>query len=219
MIAATTMQTIFMVFYAIFWGVVANAQPKWRAFNWPVAFRYARTRRRLGLALIILNLLPILYFIVVFWLLGHVNSVSACLPTSIQLFLVVVAANAPFSIHRLWIALLERSPEKYYYSAATADRPVGVEPVLDLQGKDGPALDPTYWKTNLVVALLWLLLALAAATALALRCWLGYVVVLIALGGFVVVPAWPRTNSRDGDSEPVVQADNPAGEPDDRGVA
>ena len=181
-----------MVFYAIFWGVVANAQPKWRAFNWPLAFTYSRPRRRLGVAILVLTLVPIFYFMVVFFLIARVpiDPVMVNVPplgllplqASLQVFLVIMAAHAPFAIHRLWISLLEWRPEWYYYREANADRPIGVEPILTEDGKDGPALFRRWSVRNFCVALVHLALCMWAAFALWAKWYLlGSIVVLTAI--------------------------------------
>ena len=180
-------QTIFMVFYAILWGVVANAQPKWRAFNWPIAFKYQRTRRRLALAVLLLNLVPLVYFILVFLALRRVTLEGAWSPAvfqglpvqeGIHLFLVLVAAHAPFAIHRLWIASLEYRPERYYYDRPTEERPVGVEPIWDRCGDKGPALFRTWWLKSLIVGLCYLFVCALAAASVG-RFWGGWIVLLV----------------------------------------
>src|SRR6266545_4534529 len=91
------LQSLFAVFYAIFWGVVANAQPRWRAFNWPVAFKFTRTRRRLAVAIWLLNLAPVLVFVVFLVMFRGVTLEWA--PSGVpwlaglQIFLAIVAAQ------------------------------------------------------------------------------------------------------------------------------
>jgi len=192
-----TLQTIFMVFYAIFWGVVANAQPKWRAFNWPVASQYVRTRRRLALSLVILNLVPIVYFVPIFLAL-HGIAIAQAFQAGVQVFLAIVAANAPFAVHRLYIAFLEFSPDRYYYENHTTDRPIGVEPIIDSTGRDGPALCRKWAGKNLWVALGHFSVCVLAALGL----WLGgscsltlAVVIIVLFFGLVLLYAtWGKTD-------------------------
>jgi hypothetical protein len=55
-------QTLFAVFFAIFWGTSSNAWPKWKPFNWPLVFSSWRVARRVGLSVVLLNVAPVLYF-------------------------------------------------------------------------------------------------------------------------------------------------------------
>src|ERR1035437_2709521 len=64
-------QTVFCLFYAIFWGLVANAQIRWKAFDWPPAFAGRRSEiklapswKRLKRSICYLTCLPILLFLV-----------------------------------------------------------------------------------------------------------------------------------------------------------
>src|SRR3990172_4153557 len=197
----TTLQTIFMVFYAILWGVVANAQPKWRAFNWPVAGTYSRPRRRVALAILVLNVAPILYFLGVFFLLRHVCVDERLveipglriLPIRAiaQVFLAVVPANAPFALYRIWIALLERNPDTYYYRAADPNnRPSSVEPINDPTGREGPALFPRWWRRNFLTGALHLAVCIVAAVALYAGGWWRGGLVCVILLFLAVVVVW-----------------------------
>src|SRR5260370_14776177 len=57
-----SLQTVFMLFFAISWGAVANVQPRWHAFQWPLFFRVRQARHRCLVAFALLNLLPMIYF-------------------------------------------------------------------------------------------------------------------------------------------------------------
>jgi hypothetical protein len=59
---ADSLQNIFMVFFAILWGALATVQPRWRAFRWPLIFRVPKVGYRLALAILLLNVAPIIYF-------------------------------------------------------------------------------------------------------------------------------------------------------------
>jgi hypothetical protein len=78
MATLTTMndaQTIFAVFYAIFWGSQFNVIPRWKPFNFGILFdkEIKHVSRRISLALLIFNILPIIYFIIIFLLLNGLN--------------------------------------------------------------------------------------------------------------------------------------------------
>ena len=70
--AFTAPQTLFCLFYAIFWGMIANAQIAWKAFNWSVALagmpkaadqQWKPAWHRLQQSLVILLLLQSLVFV------------------------------------------------------------------------------------------------------------------------------------------------------------
>ena len=65
-------QQVFALFYAIMWGTLANVWPRWRAFDWAQVVRpgeRAITVGRCLLSILMLNALPILFFVLVFmWL-------------------------------------------------------------------------------------------------------------------------------------------------------
>ena len=193
------LQTIFMLFYAIFWGAVANAQPKWRAFNWLVALKYVRPRRRLAAAFLLLNLVPILIFVAFFSMLACVTleSTSSWFWSGLQIFLAIIAAHAPFALHRLWIGTLEHAPTRYYYAVSEEpDLPAAFEPRLDPNGKESNslALSKDWSRGNLGASLLHLLVCVMAAIALMQgRAWhlvvsLGVLVILCV----IVVWAWRK---------------------------
>ena len=49
------LQQVFMLFYAIFWGAIANVQPRWKPFQWHLFFAVPQARRRAIAALVLLN--------------------------------------------------------------------------------------------------------------------------------------------------------------------
>jgi len=192
-------QTIFMLFYAIFWGAVANAQPKWRAFNWPVALKYRRPRRRLAAAFLLMNLAPVVVFVAFFSTLACVTpeSTSSWFWGGLQIFLAIVAAHAPFALHRLWIGTLEHEPTRYYYEVSEEPGLLpAFEPRLDSTGKEphSVALSKDWSRGNLIASVLHLFVCAAAAIALNQgRAWqlvasFGVFVLLCA----IVVWAWRK---------------------------
>jgi hypothetical protein len=62
-------QQIFTLFYAITWGTAANSQPRWKAFAWGAIRDDAPSRYRALLSVCLLNVLPLIYFVLVLdWL-------------------------------------------------------------------------------------------------------------------------------------------------------
>lgn len=119
-------QQIFAIFFAIFWGTSSNAWPKWKPFHWPLFPHSRQVRYRTGLSVLVLNVLPLFYFV---WAYSWLGS-KECKFVG----LAVVPAFAVFGFYRLWIGLVECKPESFYHrndeiKAAFAPRDVrGVKP-------------------------------------------------------------------------------------------
>lgn len=150
--ALSAPQTLFCLFYAIFWGMIANAQVGWKAFNWPVALAgYGKAANaenkpawhRLKNALGILSLLPMLVFVVLLWLLDGARPAAFTLTAALQCFLALLAANAAFGVYRIWISRMEANPERFYLAVG--------KPELGEPGRDKIKLDQKWSKKNLAV--------------------------------------------------------------------
>lgn len=159
----TLVQTVFTVFYAIFWGVVANAQPKWKAFNWGAAFQTGcgRIRRRGLLAVVMLNIFPIALYVVVIYRLHFAPVFDWDVLGTKQLILAIIAAMSPFGVNRLWISILEFSPSSYYFEAQQRND-LGLKD-LNEPSREDLGLQRRFALSNLVVGLAYLLLAFLAA--------------------------------------------------------
>jgi len=136
-------QQIFLVFFAIFWGTVANAWPKRKPFQWPL-IKYGPVSRRLILSVTLLNAAPILYFSwVLLRLSGHRFSViSGILP-----------AFAIFGFYRIWLALAGSAAGWFYYSEAKLPPEIKeIEPAFETW--------PQWtWFLNLLFGLIYVLVA------------------------------------------------------------
>ena len=108
----TPTQQIFTVFFAIFWGAIANTQPKWKAFHYTFFCRIWQTTCRLVLAFLVLNVLPILYYCTL------LSSLQTSEGQSVQWAYIalkgIVPAFAAFGFYRLFIAVLESFPLLFY---------------------------------------------------------------------------------------------------------
>ena len=126
----TVKQQVFTIFFAIFWGVVANVQPRWKAFQFPLIRDMVNVRWRVSAAVLILNILPILYFGIILSLLKNnksgINSIVHILINS------VIPAIGIFGIYRLWIAIIEWRPDLFYKRN------------IDLVPKKYQHVEPTY---------------------------------------------------------------------------
>jgi hypothetical protein len=114
-------QTVFCLFFAIFWGLVANAQLRWKAFDWPLAMagrtdkKYKPSRSRIWRSLWYLSLVPVLLFLGLMSILAFVPERPYDWHMAIQLASAVLAAHAAFAPYRLWLSAMERNPSRFYY--------------------------------------------------------------------------------------------------------
>ena len=117
-----TTQQIFLVFFAIFWGTVANAWPKRKPFQWPL-IKYGPACRRLILSMILLNIVPVLYFAWMLSVLGaHDHGVIIALLPSFSVF----------GFYRIWLGLTQSAAGWFYYPEAKIPSQIkNIEPSLE----------------------------------------------------------------------------------------
>jgi hypothetical protein len=115
-----TVDQIFTVFYAIVWGTLANALPRWKAFDTgrcvkgSPGYPWYKPFLRLLLSVSLLTIIPIIYFA---WAFRSLIGVGPPCSRG-QLVFAALAAIAPFGFYRLWLAAVQfRSgcfyPEKW----------------------------------------------------------------------------------------------------------
>ncbi len=107
----TTTQEIFVVFFAIFWGAVFSVQSRWRMFQ-PLV-RYPHVLRRLSLSILLGNVVPILFFVWIFFRLKDTPG-----ETVFQILAGVLPAFGIFGFYRLWMGIVEFAPRAFYESKA-----------------------------------------------------------------------------------------------------
>ena len=113
-----TTQSVFVVFYAIFWGAVFNVQPKWKGFQFPLCFTYWHVARRVMLSILLLNVAPVAFFGLGIFAL---NKYPFRPDASAQLALHdVIPAFAIFGFYRAWLGIVELRP-KWFYKEFPAD--------------------------------------------------------------------------------------------------
>jgi hypothetical protein len=153
-----TTQTIFVVFFAIFWGAVACVQGRWKMFHWPLIY-YRHVAARLVLSFILLNILPILFFASMFFLLRNTpvtqTSKWAYSETLRQVAAGVIPAFAVFGFYRFWLAAVEFSPTTFYQHEKDQDNKIkGADPTIEILN-----IQSQFWPLNLTFALLYLAIA------------------------------------------------------------
>lgn len=109
-------QTVFAIFFAIFWGAVANVQPRWKAFQLPL-IEFAPVRRRVLLSVTFFNLLPLLFFGWTLWILvGPAASPINWTGWTVARLVLrgVIPAIATFGFYRLWLGIVECHSSLFY---------------------------------------------------------------------------------------------------------
>lgn len=154
----TTTQSIFLVFFAIFWGVIASVQGRWKMFQWPL-INHRHVRVRIFLSMLLANFAPIVFFLGVFFLLRNTPMTTTSQwdwsQTCRQVLGGILPAFAVFGFYRLWLGIVEATPKWYYQSQA--DQPPnlsGIEPTIEWLG-----IKRKYSPRNILVALLYLVFA------------------------------------------------------------
>ena len=111
-----TAQEVFTVFYAIIWGTLANALPRWKAFDTGRCLRgspgypWCRALFRLFLSLALLTIAPILYYGFLFMTLRRTGEL--CGPT--QAFCAALGGVAPLGFYRLWLVAVQLKNKWFY---------------------------------------------------------------------------------------------------------
>ena len=120
-------QAVFCLFFAIFWGLVANAQVRWKAFDWPLAITgrrentYKKSWSRLWRSLWYLTVVPVLLFLGIISILSLAPRRPFDLLMVIQLAGAILAAHAAFAPYRFWLSAMERNPGCFYYKCPADD--------------------------------------------------------------------------------------------------
>jgi len=114
---------IFLVFYAIFWGFVTEAQHPWKPFQLPLFCRQKWATRRAILSVMVLNVLPLTYFGYVIRALKDHPEPSWATHSTLQILWHLVAhgvvpAFAIFGFYRFWLSIVEGNPDWFYASDA-----------------------------------------------------------------------------------------------------
>jgi hypothetical protein len=118
-------QTVFSLFYAISWGLVANGQIRWKAYDWPLAVKgfsnaaYRPSWERLKLSLWYLTALPILVYVAIVTTLAPLTARLEGAAFALQLLVATVAAQAAFGPYRLWLGKIENDPTRFFYAASS----------------------------------------------------------------------------------------------------
>jgi hypothetical protein len=161
-------QTVFTIFYAIFWGATANLHPRWRLFDWPQAKKHPRIDKRVGLAFLILNAIPFFYFWLAITLTSYVAEPVGA--SWFRYFLPLMAGISPafaaLGFYRLFLSIVGKSPEQYYWFEKDLNKTqLPLEKSIECLGLNQPG-----WEINMRVALKYIFVPVAIiALVLALQ--------------------------------------------------
>lgn len=111
-------QTVFMVFYAIFWGAIFGVLPRWKPFQWPLFLFYCKVACRVILSCIFFNIIPLWFFILAMSFLSDRHQ-SCVDPMSYFYFTwhAVVPSFVLLGFYRIWLGIIECCPQMFYYSS------------------------------------------------------------------------------------------------------
>lgn len=144
-------QSVFAIFFAIFLGTIANVQPRWKAFNWPLLFLMPHGKRRfiacrLALSFFLLNALPVAFFAFALWMLiGAGTDSKDWTGETVRsvIFHGVVPSFASFAFYRLWLGAIEFAPTVFYVSKQE-DLPE------DLRTECSPEIEPSVENLHII---------------------------------------------------------------------
>jgi len=165
-------QQIFAVFYAIFWGAIFSVSSRWKAFNFGLIFdkEVDHVTKRIILAKLILNILPILYFAGIFHVLGSNGSLCPqqreCWTDLTAIVLSgIIPSFGIFGFYRLWLCIIEYKPTNYYMCRSSI--PLKYIEYSNTENEPEPRLEKLAilesskytWRKNMVTGFTYLILS------------------------------------------------------------
>ena len=110
-----TSQTIFTLFYAIIWGTLANVWSRWGAFSWPLMWDpQQKVVQRGVLSLIIINIVPILFFAYMFLSLANYALGTSIYVAFLKLTVIILQPFALFGFYWIWVGIIQTFPSRFY---------------------------------------------------------------------------------------------------------
>jgi hypothetical protein len=154
-------QNVFVVFYAIFWGAIFNVQSRWKSFQLPLFLRFKVATHRVILSFFILNILPILYFLWIFYLLSKLPDIKIW---NLALSSILPSLGGTMGLYRLWLGFIELFPHQFYKfnKAEIPEKFRKVEPVVSYRmKKEDPVIyigDKKSGILNIIWALIYIII-------------------------------------------------------------
>lgn len=110
-----TSQTVFALFYAIMWGALANVYPRWKAFDLSLtAYPGGHAGRRWLLSFLLLNFVPILYFVSIQFVLNDWRLYSTDSRTFLKLIVILLQPFALIGFYWVWTAIVQKFRATFY---------------------------------------------------------------------------------------------------------
>lgn len=145
----TVAASIYTLFFAISWGIVSNALPRWKPFHYAMLLhplwdskgkRFWQPTCRLLLSWVLLNIIPWCIFVWDFaWLQARPLPLSPDFGSGFRFIMrVVVPGLVPFALYRLWLVIVQWRPTMFY-AAKQEDIP---EPFLFTNGEKLAKVSP-----------------------------------------------------------------------------
>jgi len=159
-------QTIFTVFYAIFWGHIASVLPRWKAFHFVFIFRIEQTAWRASLSLFLLNFFPFGFFSITYVLLYYVNIKINNFNREIILSIIfysIFPCFFNFGCYHLWIGIIERF-WRFFYVNDEEQLPKEARSFYDSK----EIIEPTrrhlsikngLWENNIIIGIIYIILS------------------------------------------------------------
>jgi hypothetical protein len=158
--APNVAQTIFALFYAITWGMLANVWPRWHAFDVTLKVKEGSIAlKRWWISFGLLNLAPILSFIVIFMALKSWRLSGPTWWDGIQLLVVMFQPFTFVGFYWIWISIVQGCRDTFY-----------PKPLSDAYHhlREESDLDPQLAKTNFFWGLGYVLIPISLLALVAL---------------------------------------------------
>lgn len=105
-------QAMFLIFFAIFWGTMVAALPRWKPFQLPLFLRFCPATLRVLWSIVVFNIIPLVYVAVILEILSQ-SGVAAGLSGTQLVLRGVVPTFAAFGFYRLWLGVVEIFPDLF----------------------------------------------------------------------------------------------------------
>lgn len=108
-------QSVFTLFYAVTWGALANVWPRWQAFHWSlIGTSKQQALQRSILSLVLLNIVPLIFFIVVFLFLNQWRLEGSWWSIFGDLLIIMLQPFVLYGFYMFWVSIVQRYSKTFY---------------------------------------------------------------------------------------------------------
>lgn len=155
-------QTIFTLFYAIYFAVTTSLTGRFQPFDTPSMYKLLLLAwLRFFVSFILLNIVPLAYFAVIFQWLGSINDtefIMGAWRAFWNMFKLLVLSLAGFGFYRIFFGvMLIKSGKSYFFYGTDLPKPVKEE-------LDNRPDSHREWKAHVYPGIFWVGLSLALAS-------------------------------------------------------